>query len=137
MVVSMRKLPQKTPAIILQEKKDLSSNEVGEAQKTMNIVKERDMDLKQKRAHNVLPSYPLFDSDLPAHANELQLLSIVLQSLYLEVWDVVSSNNANVYVPLERMIAPMHCSTRTTHSSLELSAPPLAFAGSSSSTDTT
>ena len=89
MAVSTRKLAQKTPATILREKKDISSNEVGEAQKIMNIAKERDMDLKQKRAHNVLPSYPLFDSDLPAHANEPKLLPIVLQSLYLEVLDVV------------------------------------------------
>ena len=89
MTVSMRKLPQKTPATILQEKKDISSNEVGEAQKIMNIAKERDRDLMQKRAHNVLPVYPLFDSDLSAHANETKLLTIVLQPLYLEVWDVV------------------------------------------------
>ncbi len=89
MTVSTRKLPQKAQATILQEKKDLSSNEVGEAQKIVNIAKERDMDLKQKRAHNVLPAYPLFDSDLLAHANEPTLLPIVLQSLYLEVWDVV------------------------------------------------
>ena len=89
MAVSTRKLPQKTPATILQEKKDISSNEVGEAQKIMNITKERYMDLKQKRAHNVLPSYPLFDSDLPAHVNEPRLLPIVLQSVYLEVLDVV------------------------------------------------
>ena len=47
----------------------------------MNIAKERDIDLKQKRAHNVLPAYPLFDSDLPAHANEPKLLPIVLQPL--------------------------------------------------------
>ncbi len=76
LTVSTRKLPgltdqpQKTPATILQEKKDLSSTEVGETQKIINIAKERDMDLKQKRAHNVLPAYPLFDSDLPVHANE-------------------------------------------------------------------
>ena len=89
MTVSTRKLPQKTPATILQEKKDISSNEVGEAQKIMNIAKERDMDLKQKRAHNVLPSYPLFDGDLPVHANEPKLLPFVVQSLYLEVRDVV------------------------------------------------
>ena len=36
----------------------------------MNIAKERDKDLKQKRAHNVLPAYPLFDSDLPAQRAE-------------------------------------------------------------------
>ena len=95
MTASTRKLsgftdqPQTISATILQEKKDLSSNEVGEAQKIMNIVKERDKDLKQKRAHNVIPTYPLFDSDLPAHANEPKLPSIVPQSLYLEVWDVV------------------------------------------------
>ena len=87
MTVSTRKLPQKTPATILQEKKDLSSNEVGEAQKIMNIAKERDMDVKKERAHNVLPAYPLFDSDLLAHANEPKLLPSVLQSLYLEIWD--------------------------------------------------
>ena len=81
--------PQKTPSTILQEKKDLSSNEVGKAQKIVNIAKERDMDLKQKRAHNVVPAYPLFYSDLLAHANEPKLLPIVLQSLYLEVWDVL------------------------------------------------
>ncbi len=95
MTASTRKLPgftdqpQKTPATILQEKRDLSSNEVGEAQTIMNIAKERDKDIKQKRAHNVLPVYPLFDSDLPAHANEPKLPSIVPQPLYLEVWDVV------------------------------------------------
>ena len=56
MTVWTRKLPrltdqsQKTPATILREKKELSSNEVGEAQ-IMNITKERDMNLKQKRAH--------------------------------------------------------------------------------------
>ena len=81
--------PQKIPATILQEKKDISSNDVGEAQKIMNIVKERDKDLKQKRAHNVIPTYPLFNSDLLAHANEPKLLPIVPQPLYLEVWDVV------------------------------------------------
>ena len=95
LTVSTRKLPgltdqpQKTPATNLQEKKDLSSIEVGETQKIINIAKERDMDLKQKRAHKVLPAYPLFDSDLPAHANESKQLRIVLQSLQLEVWDVV------------------------------------------------
>ena len=63
-----------------------------------------------------------------------------------------SSNNAKLSVPLESMTARMHCFTRTTQStcitsllsvsslhfkSLEISAPPLAFAGSTSSTDTT
>ena len=77
MTVSTRKLsgltdqPQKTPATIMHD-----------------IVKERDIS-KQKRAHNVLPAYPLFDSDLHAHAIEPKLLQIVLQSLYLDVWDVV------------------------------------------------
>ena len=95
MTASTRKLPgftdqpQTIPATILQEKKDLSSNEVEEAQKIMNIVKERDKDLKQKRAHNVLPTYPLFDSDLPDHGNEPKLLPIASQPLYLEVWGFV------------------------------------------------
>ena len=79
MTVSTRKLLQKTPATIIQEKKDPSSIEMGDAQDIMNISKERDMDFKQKRVHNALPAYPLFDGDLPAHANERKLLPIVLQ----------------------------------------------------------
>ena len=96
MTVSTLKLPwltgqpQKIPATILQDKKDLSSNEVGEAQNIMNISKERDMDnIKQKRSHNLLPAYSLFDSDIHALTNALNLLPIVIQPMYLEVWDVV------------------------------------------------
>ena len=90
MTVSTRKLPgltdqsQKTSATILREKKDLSSNEVGEAQKIMNIAKERDTDRKQKRDH----------------------------------------------VCFQLSVSSVH------FKSLETSAPPLAFAGSTSSTDT-
>ena len=77
----------------------------------MNIAKERDMDIKQKRAHNVLPAYPLFDSDLPAHANEPKLPSIVPQPLYLEVCTTCTGNNANLSVPLESMTALLNCFT--------------------------
>ena len=85
MTASTRKLPRltdqppKTPATILHEKKDLSANEVGEAQKIMNICKERD---EQTQAETC-------SHDLPSRDNESKLLPIVRQSLYLEVWDDV------------------------------------------------
>jgi hypothetical protein len=66
--ISKRKLPrftdqpQKTPATILQKKKDLSSKDVAEAQRSMDITKERGMDLRQILAHHVLSASPLFDS---------------------------------------------------------------------------
>ena len=72
MAISMWKLPgftdqpQKTPATILKEKKDLSSNKAGEALRITNIDKVRVMDVNQILAHGVLSAYPLFDGDIRA-----------------------------------------------------------------------
>ena len=75
MTISKRKLstfsdqPQMTPATIQKEKKNISSKELAEAQKIMDIAKERGMDIKHILAHNGLSASTLFDGDLPAHAN--------------------------------------------------------------------
>ena len=80
MTISKRKLPrfsdqpQMTPAQIQKEKKNISSTELAEAQKIMDIAKERGMDIKQILAHNVRPTSTLFDGDLPAHANKSTLV---------------------------------------------------------------
>ena len=80
MTTSKRKLPrftdqpQMTPATSQKEKKNISSKELAEAQKIMDIAKERGMDIKQILAHNVLSASTLFDGDLPAHANKSTLV---------------------------------------------------------------
>ena len=80
MTISKRKLPrfsdqpQMTPATSQKEKKNISSKELAEAQKIMDIAKERGMDIKQILAHNVLSESTLFDGDLPAYANKSTLV---------------------------------------------------------------
>ena len=80
MTISKRKRPrfsdhpQMTPATSQKEKENISSKELAEAQKIMNIAKERGMDIKQVLAHNVLSASTLFDGDLPAHANKSTLV---------------------------------------------------------------
>ena len=65
MTISKRKLPrfsdqpQMTPATSQKEKKNISSKELAEAQKIMDIAKERGMDIKQVLAHNVLSASTL------------------------------------------------------------------------------
>ncbi|KAK3885497.1 hypothetical protein Pcinc_010238 [Petrolisthes cinctipes] len=77
--ISKRKLPhftdqpQKTPTTILKEK-DISSKDVAEAQRSMDIVKERGMDLSQILFHDVLKISPLFDGELPSHTNKSLLV---------------------------------------------------------------
>ena len=125
--VSTRKLPgltdqpQKTPATILQEKKYLSSNEVGDAQNIMNIAKERDKDLKQKvltmcfqYIHCPIVTFLL----MPTSRNCCQL------SFNPCIWRYgtsCSSNNTDISVPLEIMTVTMQCFTRTTHSTCNTS----------------
>ena len=95
MTVSTWKLPgltdqsQKTPATILREKKDLSYNKVGEAQKFMNMIMNIAKGSQAGTCSRVLPAYPLFDSELPPHANAPKMLPIFIQPVYLQVWDVV------------------------------------------------
>ena len=80
MTISKRKRPrfsdqpQMTPATSQKEKKNISSKELAEAQKIMDIANERGMDIKQVLAHNVLSASTLFDGDLPAHANKSTLV---------------------------------------------------------------
>ena len=89
MTISKRKLhgfsdqPQMTPATVQKEKKNISSKELAEVQKIMDITKERGMDIKQILAHNVISPSTLFDGDLPAHANKSTLVGEIEPKLDL------------------------------------------------------
>ena len=78
--------PEKTPATILKGNNDISSKDVAEAQKSMDIAKERGMDLRQILAHNVRSSSPLFDGDIPAHINKSALVGEIEPELDLTQW---------------------------------------------------
>ncbi|KAL8622995.1 hypothetical protein ACOMHN_027116 [Nucella lapillus] len=102
--ISKRKLPQfneqpqKIPATILKEKKDMSSKDVAEAQRTMDIAKERGMDITQILAHDLLPVTPLFDGDLPAHAKKSTLVGEIESKLDLTQWNRTSLLPTHVVV---------------------------------------
>ena len=76
---------QLTPATI-QKEKNISSKELAEAQKIMDIAKERGMDIKQILAHNVLSASTLFDGDLPDHVNKSTLVGEIEPKLDLTQW---------------------------------------------------
>ena len=126
LTVSTRKLPgladqpQKTPATNLQEKNDLSSNEVGEAQNIINIAKERDMDLKQKHAHNVLQHIHFSIVTFLYMQTSRNSCQLSYNPCILRYGTSCSSNNANLSAPLESMTAPIHCFTRTTQLSFTI-----------------
>ena len=77
------------------------------------------MDLKQTRAHDVLPVYPLFDSDLPVHANDPNLLAIVVQPLYFGGMGRRLAATTRIY-PYRWKVRQLPC-TRTTHSTCSTS----------------
>ena len=102
--ISKRKLPQfneqpqKTPATILKEQKRLSSKDMAEAHRSMDIAKERGMNLRQILTHDVLPASPLFDGDLPAHVNKSKLVGEIEPGLDLTQWSQKSTLATHVVV---------------------------------------
>ena len=104
MTISKRKLPrfsdqpQMTPATSQKEKKNISSKELAEAQKIMDIAKERGMDIKQILAPNVLLASTLFDGDLPAHANKSTLVGEIEPKRHLTQWHQKSTLATHVVV---------------------------------------
>ncbi|KAH3716757.1 hypothetical protein DPMN_059486 [Dreissena polymorpha] len=59
---------------ILKERKAPLSNDMANAQKSMDIAKERVMSLKQILSHDLISSSPLFDGDPPVHVNKSKLI---------------------------------------------------------------
>ncbi|KAH3898504.1 hypothetical protein DPMN_022737 [Dreissena polymorpha] len=93
--ISKRKLPKFTDHLkqslltskaILKERKAPSSKDMADAQRSMDIAKERGMSLKQILSHDVISSTPLFDGDLPAHVNKSKLIWEIESRLDISKW---------------------------------------------------
>jgi len=56
------------------ENNDLSSKDIADAHRNIDIAKEQGMDLRQILTHNLLSASPLLDGDLPAHINKSLLI---------------------------------------------------------------
>ena len=93
--ISKRKLPKFTDHLkqslltskaILKERKAPSSKDMADAQRSMDIAKERGMSLKQILSHDLISSSPLFDGDLPAHINKSKLIGEIESRLDLSKW---------------------------------------------------
>jgi hypothetical protein len=102
--ISKSKLPrftdqsQKTPLTIETEKKDISSKDMAEAQRNMDIARERGMDLREILSHNLLSASPLFDGDLPAHTNKSILVGEIEPKLDITKWSQESTVGTHVVV---------------------------------------
>ncbi|KAH3712618.1 hypothetical protein DPMN_072370 [Dreissena polymorpha] len=57
-----------------------------DAQRSMDIAKERGMSLKQILCHDLISSSPLFDGDLPAHVNKSKLIGEIESRLSISKW---------------------------------------------------
>lgn len=99
--------PQKTPATILKDKNSISSKDVAEAQRSMDIAKERGMDLRQILTHDVLLASPLFDGDLPAHVNKSLLVGEIEPRLDLTKWSQLSNLVTHVVVDFMSKVRQM------------------------------
>ncbi|KAH3832373.1 hypothetical protein DPMN_105658 [Dreissena polymorpha] len=93
--ISKKKLPRFTDHLkqslltskaILKERKAPSSNDMADAQRSMDIAKERGMPLKQKLSHDLISSSPLFDGDVPAHVNKSKLIGEIGSRLDISKW---------------------------------------------------
>ncbi|KAH3870574.1 hypothetical protein DPMN_033762 [Dreissena polymorpha] len=93
--ISKRKLPKftyhlkqslLTSTAILKERKAPSANDMADAQRSMDIAKERGMSLKQILPHDLISSSPLFDGDLPANVNKSKLIGENESRLDISKW---------------------------------------------------
>ena len=59
---------------------------MAKAHRSMDIAKERGMNIRQVLTHDILSASPLFDGDLPAHVNKSTLVSEIEPGLDLTQW---------------------------------------------------
>ncbi|KAH3724692.1 hypothetical protein DPMN_050515 [Dreissena polymorpha] len=93
--ISKRQLPMFTDHLkqslltskaILKERKSPSSNDMADAQRIVDIAKERGMSLTQILSHDLISSSPLFDGDVPAHVNTSKLIGEIESTLDISKW---------------------------------------------------
>ena len=104
MTISKSRLPRLTDqspmasSTIEKEKTDLSSKDIADAQRNIDIAKERGMDLRQILAHNMLSGSSLFDGDLPAHTNKSKLAGEIEHRLINAEWSEECTLSTRVVV---------------------------------------
>lgn len=104
--ISKRKLPKfsdqylstTSSATILKQKTVISPKDVAEAQRNIDIVKERGMSMSDILAHNLLDVSPLFNGDLPASVDKSALLAEMEPRLDLSQWSTDSLLSTHVIV---------------------------------------
>ena len=75
-----------TDEIHIHESKVLTAKEIAEAQKNMELLRERGMELKTIISHDLFTSSPLFDGNLPAATEKYKLVTEVEKQLDLTAW---------------------------------------------------
>ncbi len=111
--ISKRKLPRFTDQpqapspINLKEKVNLSPKEVAEAQRNMDIMKERGIDLKQTLTHDLLSVSPLFNGDLPAAATKSKLVGEIESRLDFTQWSQKTTLSTHVVIDFMSKIRQM------------------------------
>ena len=78
-------LPQKDCTTI-EEKQELSAKAIAKAQKNMEILCERGMELKSIISHDLFSISPLFEGDLPAKTDKYKLVAEIEKLLDLTIW---------------------------------------------------
>ena len=71
---------------------------MAKAHRSMDIAKERGMNIRQMLTHDILSASPLFDGDLPAHVNKSTLVSEIEPGLDLTQWSPKSTLATHVVV---------------------------------------
>ena len=74
---------------------------ISEAQRNIDIAKERGQNMKQKLSHDLLPITPLFDGDLPTDPKNALLVSKIEADLQPADW------KANNHLPTHAVIDVM------------------------------
>ncbi|KAH3863596.1 hypothetical protein DPMN_026584 [Dreissena polymorpha] len=87
---------------------------MADAQRSMDIAKERGMSLKQILSHDLISSSPLFDGDLPAHVDKSKLIGEIESRLDISKWSRESLLPTHVIVDFMSKMRQMplaQCST--------------------------
>ena len=111
--ITKRKLPMfneqllTTPQTVVQKTHDLTARNIVKAQRAIGITYERGKKMKQILAHDLLPTTPLFDGDLPTHTDKSTLVSKIESELDLTDWKANSHIETHVVVDVTAKMRQM------------------------------
>ena len=72
-----------------------------------DIAKEQGMDLGQILTHDIFPSSPIFNGDLPAHVNKSKYINEIHPQLDLSQWSMMSALVPHVVVDFMSRVLQM------------------------------